>query len=262
MLQERGFTMLASWNKLTNPVKIVIVVVLLIIFCCCSFLIFGSLLNAGETTANPETESVDVGQIQTQAVQTAQAEAGQQSQAEDKPTAEPTNTPEPTATVLPTATVDPNILRQGMYLVNTEIQPGIYKGNDPFCYWARLSDLTGSFGSILANDNAEGQFYLEIKETDYAFEVKCQVSRMVEMPAANPNPPTSLPEGTYLVNIDIKPGNYKGNGEMCYWERLSSVSGEFGSIIANDNGQGQFYVQVLPTDFAIKTKCPLEWVSD
>lgn len=252
--------MLAAWKNLKNPVKIIILVILAFTLCCCFLSIVGMLSNSSQTSTTDQ--SANVGELQTQAVQTVQAEAGVAPQAEEKPTDAPTNTPEPTSTRVPTATVDPNILKQGMYLVNSEIQPGLYKGNDPFCYWARLSDLTGSFSSIIANDNAEGQFYLEIAPTDFAFEVKCTITRIAELPAANPNPPTTLEKGMYLVNIDIKPGNYKGNGESCYWERLSSVSGQFSSIIANDNGQGQFYVQVLPTDFALKTKCPLEWVSD
>lgn len=246
--------MLAAWKNLKNPVKIIILVILAFTLCCCFLLIVGSLSNSSETSTTDQP--VDVAEAP------AKSETSAPTQAEEKPTDAPTNTPEPTSTPVPTATVDPNILKQGMYLVNSEIQPGLYKGNDPFCYWARLSDLTGSFSSIIANDNAEGQFYLEIAPTDFAFEVKCTITRLAELPSANPNPPTTLEKGMYLVNIDIKPGNYKGNGESCYWERLSSVSGQFSSIIANDNGQGQFYVQVLPTDFALKTKCPLEWVSD
>lgn len=49
-------------------------------------------------------------------------------------------------------------------------------------------------------------------------------------------------EGEYLVGEDIKPGTYKTAGPEgefgCYWERAKDASGEFGSIIANNNLEG------------------------
>lgn len=185
----------------------------------------------------------------------------------------PTNTPRPTDTpVPPTATPDPNLIQPGTYLVGTDIRPGIYKGQAGYdlfasCYWARLRNLSGSLDAILANDNSIGQFYVEIKESDYAFETKCELRFLHYLP----EPPTEFPQriipGTYLVGIDIQPGTYKGQAgteitESCYWARLRNVSGEFGAIIANDNATGQFYVQVLPSDFALVTQCVLERVGN
>src|SRR3990172_6734959 len=82
-------------------------------------------------------------------------------------TAQPTKTKMPTLTPIPTATPDPNLVSEGTYLVGKDIQPGLYKGMAgtgifESCYWQRSKDLTGSFGSILANDNAEGQFYIQV----------------------------------------------------------------------------------------------------
>jgi hypothetical protein len=79
----------------------------------------------------------------------------------DVATTAPTNTPVPTATPLPTETPNPNLVNQGTYLVGSDIQSGIYKGNAgeglfSSCYWERLKDLTGSFDAILANDNSVG----------------------------------------------------------------------------------------------------------
>lgn len=82
-------------------------------------------------------------------------------------------------------------------------------------------------------------------------------------------PSTTTPEtagpispGTYLVGEDIQSGTYVGYaGEgflsTCYWERLSSLSGELDAIIANDNSMGQFYVEVLPSDRAFSTDCEM-----
>lgn len=189
----------------------------------------------------------------------------------DVATFAPTNTPVPTSTPLPTETPNPNLVNPGTYLVGVDIQPGIYKGNAgaglfSSCYWERLKDLTGTFDSILANDNSIGQFYVEVKSSDYALKTDCELVRLDPIPEHTGEYPQVILAGTYLVGYDIQPGTYKGQagsdvGGSCYWERLRSVAGDFDSIIANDNATGQFYVQVLASDFALKTACQLEWVS-
>lgn len=184
----------------------------------------------------------------------------------------PTDTPSPTQTPIPSATPDPNLFLPGTYMVGADIQPGIYKGFAgegilDSCYWERLKDLTGTFDSILANDNSVGQFYVEIKSDDYAIKTSCELLRLDPIPQHTGEYPTKLSAGTYLVGYDIKPGTYKGQGgaditSSCYWIRLQNVSGDFGAILANDNATGQFYVQVLPSDFALQTACDLEWVGE
>lgn len=44
-------------------------------------------------------------------------------------------------------------------------------------------------------------------------------------------------DGTHLVGADIEAGTYRSDGQaaMCYWERLSDLSGELDGIIANGN---------------------------
>lgn len=76
--------------------------------------------------------------------------------------------------------------------------------------------------------------------------------------------PNLINPGTYIVNVDIQPGIYKGEAgsdvlNSCYWERLRDLTGNFDAILANDIPTGQFYVRVLPSDFALKTTCALEW---
>lgn len=60
----------------------------------------------------------------------------------------------------------------GTFLVGEEIQPGTYRtgGTSGFCYWARLSGLSGEFGDIITNDFSEGPSFVTIAETDVAFE--------------------------------------------------------------------------------------------
>jgi hypothetical protein len=53
---------------------------------------------------------------------------------------------------------------------------------------------------------------------------------------AAPTIETTMGDGTYEIGVDAKPGRYKTIAEnSCYWERDKDDSGEFDSIIANDN---------------------------
>ncbi|WP_445527227.1 hypothetical protein [Streptomyces cyslabdanicus] len=62
-------------------------------------------------------------------------------------------------------------------------------------------------------------------------------------------------DGSYVVGKDIQPGTYKtaGNSDSCYWERARDASGEFESILANDNVTGTSYVTVKASDKLFKT---------
>ena len=175
---------------------------------------------------------------------------------------------EPPATRPPAATPTPEIeglVKEGSHLVGSDIQPGIYvglAGEDILdsCYWARLSNLTGS-DDILANDNAQGLYYVEVLPDDKALETACELLPIDQVPARE-EVLTSLTPGTYLVGRDIAAATYRGQAgtdilESCYWARLSNVSGE-DDILANDNATGQFFIEVLPNDFALKVGCEVE----
>jgi Protein of unknown function (DUF2510) len=59
----------------------------------------------------------------------------------------------------------------GTFLVGSDIKPGTYRSVDnSFCYWARLSGVSGDLNDILANDNVEGQALVQIEGSDEAFE--------------------------------------------------------------------------------------------
>lgn len=176
-------------------------------------------------------------------------------------TAPTTKAAEPTATPAPKAGFGP-----GTYQVGTDIAPGIYAGKVGIeifdsCYWARLSGASGDFSELIGNDNAQGQFYLEIKATDKYFRVDCDIIPLEDWKVPN-TPLSEIETGTYLIGRDIAPGTYRGEAgtdilESCYWARLSGVSGDFGHLIANDNASGQYFVTVKPSDFALTTGCSL-----
>ena len=181
----------------------------------------------------------------------------------------PTATPRPTATQPPTATPRPTAppVRPGTHRVGLDIQPGLYiglagQGFWDSCYWERLKDLSGTLDSIIANDNVEGLFYVEILPSDKAFSTDCDVIAINQVDPPS-SPFTKVPPGMYLVGRDILPGLYRGQaprGDWCYWERLSDATGELYSILANDNAEGQYFVSVARSDFAVRFDCPVERV--
>ncbi|HEY1174977.1 MAG TPA: hypothetical protein VGF17_02380 [Phytomonospora sp.] len=67
-------------------------------------------------------------------------------------------------------------------------------------------------------------------------------------------------EGVYLVGADIVAGQYRARvpetSILCYWERLSGTSGEFGDIIANGEAQpgAPEIVTIAHSDTAFRTR--------
>lgn len=238
---------------------------LVMVFCLCSLVIaiFSPSKPASEAASTP----MDVSSLQTMAFDTALAEINQATA-----TSALTNTPEPTNTPLPpTPTPNPNLINPGTYMVGVDIQPGIYRGQAGdsvlgSCYWARLKDLSGSLDALLANDNSIGQFYVEVRSSDFALETHCELA-LLDSLSATAEFPQTIQAGTYIVGKDIQPGTYKGQAgnditTACYWARLANVAGDLNSIIANDNAIGQYYVQVAGSDFALSTGCELQRVGD
>ena len=153
-----------------------------------------------------------------------------------------------------------------MYMVGRDIAHGIYagvadEGPSESCYWARLSNALGDIDGVLTNGNAEGQFYVEIQDTDAYFQTGCEITALAEWPSPD-QPHTAVLQGMYLIGRDIGPGTYRGEGgqgilESCYWARLSGLSGELDDLITNNNSNGQFYVTVEVSDYALQTECKL-----
>lgn len=69
-------------------------------------------------------------------------------------------------------------------------------------------------------------------------------------------------DGTFLVGTDIQPGTYRGNAgssDLCYWARLSGLSGELGDIISNETASGPTVVTIGASDVASDTNGCGEW---
>jgi hypothetical protein len=76
-----------------------------------------------------------------------------------------------------------------------------------------------------------------------------------------PEPESTMDEGTYEIGVDVKPGRYKTrvpeDSPGCYWERLKDDSGGLDSIIANGdvNAGGRVSIRVKRGDFFLSEDC-------
>ena len=98
--------------------------------------------------------------------------------------ATPTHTPEPTPTEIPVG------FGPGTYEVSKDISPGTYVGRAgtgalDSCSWTRLSGASGEFSDVIAVDNARGQFYVEILDTDKYFRTGCALDLTTTRSLAN-----------------------------------------------------------------------------
>ncbi|NYH55786.1 hypothetical protein HNR06_005375 [Nocardiopsis arvandica] len=90
-----------------------------------------------------------------------------------------------------------------------------------------------------------------------------------ETPAEEPEPeeaPSTIGNGVHRVGEDIEPGTYTTDGPspddimpMCYYARLSGLSGEFDDIIANNNIEGPGSLVVQEGDAALELSGGCEW---
>lgn len=68
-------------------------------------------------------------------------------------------------------------------------------------------------------------------------------------------PRTSFGDGNWVVGQQIAPGTYQTQGgSNCYWQRESSLSGSFSSVISNDTVSGPDIVTILPSDVGFESQ--------
>ena len=162
--------------------------------------------------------------------------------------------------------VEDDDIKLGAYIVGFDIAPGLYRGEVPEdafgCTWKRLSSFRGDFDSIIESDLVTaGQYYIEVVDSDYAAESTCPVVAF-STETATPVEDDDIKLGAYIVGFDIAPGLYRGevpeDAFGCTWKRLSSFRGDFDSIIESDLvTAGQYYIEVLDSDYAAEFTCPV-----
>ena len=73
----------------------------------------------------------------------------------------------------PRGGASPTSIRQGNWLVGSQVVPGTYRTQAMVgCYWERLRDFTGEFGAVIANDFIPdaGQQFVTISDSDVGFQ--------------------------------------------------------------------------------------------
>jgi hypothetical protein len=88
------------------------------------------------------------------------------------PTPSSTSYTVPVARVETPAVLPPGTFTDGTYEVGSELKPGSYVTDGPFtgviksCYWERMKNLDGDFGSIKANGNIAGHTTIVVSSSD------------------------------------------------------------------------------------------------
>ena len=77
---------------------------------------------------------------------------------------------------------------------------------------------------------------------------------VIELPLA------AIPDGTWLVGLEVSAGIYTApGGERCYWKRLSGFGGTSDEVIASASGAVRPIVEIAPTDKGFETSNCGQW---
>jgi hypothetical protein len=131
----------------------------------------------------------------------------------------------------------------GIYLVGTDIDSGLYHGtvSDGVGHWEISSDANGD--RYVASGDPTGPFYVKVKYGQY-LRLAGAIIAEASTQAADPLATTGITDGTYRVGYDIAAGWYRGtvDGRMGYWEISSDANGE--KLVASDYPLGSFTLKV------------------
>ncbi|NCO10729.1 DUF4190 domain-containing protein [Candidatus Saccharibacteria bacterium] len=140
------------------------------------------------------------------------------------------------------STTDQTGIKGGMYKVGADMAAGEYVviGSG---YLQISSDSSGSFESIIENDNYTNRTIFLVKDGQYV-----EFSGRAYAPSEAPKVDTSdgeLPAGKYKVGVDLPAGEYKlvpiGSG---YYGLSTSASDSSDSLVSNDNFDTERYLTV------------------
>ncbi len=127
--------------------------------------------------------------------------------------------------------------KAGTYKVGADIPAGEYiVVANGYCYIEVTKDSTGSFDSIVSNDNISTRTYITLYDGQYF-----KVSDGKFAPEADIAPYEATNgkyvQGTYKVGKDIPAGEYKivANDSYCYIEVCKNSNNTFDSIVTNEN---------------------------
>ena len=136
----------------------------------------------------------------------------------------------------------------GTYEVGADIEAGEYflLADNGAGYFEVVKDESGSFDSIIANDNFATFAYISVQDGTFF-----EVSRARFIPVSDKEEQGVIPalfeDGMYKVGFDIPAGEYlieEMESDSCYIEVDKDCLGTFDSIVANDIVSSRHYVTV------------------
>ena len=139
--------------------------------------------------------------------------------------------------------------KDGMYKIGKDIKAGEYvivPSSKVSGYFSLSSDSSGSFDSIIANDNFDGRRYVTLEDGQYLTLQRGIMYDLSSAPAVDASGNT-LSEGMYKVGQDIQPGEYKIksiDSTSAYMQVTSNSTHNMDSIVTNDNFSGEKYISV------------------
>jgi hypothetical protein len=103
---------------------------------------------------------------------------------------------------------------------------------------------------VLATDTGSGQTLVELRPTDATF-VSSEGCGWWSALAPDTPELDEVGPGTFAVGPQLAPGRWRSDGQdLCYWERLSGLTGTLDEVLASGTVTGPAEVDVLPTDVA------------
>jgi len=148
--------------------------------------------------------------------------------------------------------------KSGVLRVGVDIKPGTYyTAATTSCYWARLSDASGSLDSIISNDIGSGRRMVTIEAGDAYFEAN-RCGAWYRFDGTGKLASKAAGSGILAVGADIRPGTYRSDSASgCYVATLSGLSGSLSDIIANDyfSSAGIIYWSVSEGTYFESSRC-------
>jgi len=160
----------------------------------------------------------------------------------------------------PTTTTPPVGLDDGVHVVGIDLEPGLYVATGNLCSWQRLRRPEGTGVDVLAADTTSGQSLVEVLATDGAFS-SAGCGRWTRFDGGTPL--DAFDQGTFAVGSQVAPGTWRSDGpDLCYWERLSGLTGGIEEIVASAGVTGPTEVRVEPGDVAFSSFGCGAWTPD
>lgn len=136
-------------------------------------------------------------------------------------------------------------IKAGQYKVGTDIQAGEYViVASGMGYMEITKDSSGTFESIMANENIATRTLVTIQDGEY-FTVKNGKIYAIDKAAKVEPKDNKLPEGMYKVGVDIQAGEYKISSKGSGYVEVSNNSRHtLEGIASNDNFEGEKYITI------------------